>query len=155
MRRKGEAEVRESPRGERVGAYRSVYTALVKRYVDAVRAHQAAKEGMREAEVETLVRRGRIALGDDAGLSDEELRAVSGRTLARRFTALQLPRRMAGGSCPPPWNRACPATCMQRAAADPEHFLSGAIAQEVSSAEAQDAYMDAQARARDIQMLVR
>lgn len=78
MRRKGEAEVRESPRGERVGAYRSVYTALVKRYVDAVRAHQAAKEGMREAEVETLVRRGRIALGDDAGLSDEELRAVSG-----------------------------------------------------------------------------
>lgn len=44
---------------------------------------------------------------------------------------------------------------MQRAAADPEHFLSGAIAQEVSSAEAQDAYMDAQARARDIQMLVR
>jgi len=82
LRRNGEAEVRESPRGERVGAYRSVYTALVKRYVDAVRAHQAAKEGMREAEVDTLVRRGRIALGDDAGLTDEELRAVSDQALA-------------------------------------------------------------------------
>ena len=114
MKAKGEAMSRKNPRGERVQPYKTQYLRLCKIYVEAMKDHQRAKENMRKAQTDTLVRRGELVYGDTK--SRDEIKAAVER--------------------------------------DPGGFLQEAILTE-ASAEAQQAYADAQSRARDVEMLVR
>ncbi|RYG44683.1 hypothetical protein EON67_11480 [archaeon] len=114
---KADAEALRStnPKSERLQAYKSQYMRLCKTYVDAVKAHQQAKEKMRETQTENLVRRGKL-IYNDGTKTESEIR--------------------------------------ERVEQDPSGFLREAVMQQAAGA-AQDAYIDAQSRARDVELLVR
>jgi syntaxin 1B/2/3 len=83
-------------------------------YVDVIKEHQKAKEVMRKAQTDDLVRRGAIIYGDTK--SEAEIREKIER--------------------------------------DPANFVREALMEEAAD-DAQQAYAEAQSRARDVEMLVR
>ena len=73
LKKDGEVLMKTNPRSDRIQPYKAQYMRLCKLYVDAMKEHQKAKEGLRKVQTDDLVRRGMILYGDTK--SESEIRA--------------------------------------------------------------------------------
>lgn len=69
--------MKSNPKSDRLQPYKSQYMRLCKMYVDAMKEHQRAKEGLRKLQLDTVVRRAAIAYGGTK--TEAELREVRRR----------------------------------------------------------------------------
>jgi hypothetical protein len=162
LKKKGEDLTRSNPRSDRLQPYKSQYMRLCKLYVDSMKEHQRAKEQMRKLQLDTVVNRAAIAYGGTK--SEAELREVRAAGASRHTplagvcwpAAAPRAERITNGPFPhsPPPLSTRARTRPQMAQRDPSGVIREAILEEASE-EAQQAYTDAQSRAKDVEMLVR